>query len=130
MLNGMWVWINWNIKQFDCCGQYSSTVVVNILKYVQDVKNPGVDIQGLVCDNPFQGSEVLQWHSSTLQKDHIPPWRCSNVITNHWSFLLSFDEAVNTKNTNDFRLKIKRTIIYLSAKLLIYKTFEDVRHNA
>ena len=27
-----------------------------------------VDIQGLVCDNPFQESEVLLWHSSILQR--------------------------------------------------------------
>ena len=79
-----------------------------------------VDIQGLVCDNPFQESTSVALKYFT--KDHIPPWRCSDVITDHLSFLLSFDEAVNTENTNQFRLKIKRTIIYLSAKLLIYQT--------
>ena len=42
-----------------------------------------------------------KWSTSValkyFTKDHSPPWRCSDVITDHWSFLSSFDEEVNTE---------------------------------
>ena len=80
-----------------------------------------VDIQRL---NVWQS---LSMKSSTcvalkyLTKDHIPLCRLHcNVIKDHIDLLkLSFDQAVNTENTNI--PKIKRIIIYLSARLFLKK---------